>query len=72
MSKIVKFSDYTNKTYIKTKKDAFDSALDLLSKQNGVSYEKMLLGTNTEKKIERTKLNAKMEITKKEIELMEG
>lgn len=72
MSKIVHLNDFKNSKDDNNKNDAFKSALDRLSKQNGVSYEKMLLGSINEKKIERNKLNKKMKLTQKEIELMEG
>jgi hypothetical protein len=48
--------------------DSFSKAIERLTKQNGICYDKLLLGTPTEKAKERKLLNEKMARTKRELE----
>lgn len=71
ISNIVYLEEYKNRKsdqLLNDTEDSFSKAIERLTKQNGISYEKMLLGTPAEKLKERKLLNEKMARTKLEIE----
>lgn len=71
ISKIVYLAEYKNRKsdqLANDNEDSFSKAIERLTKQNGISYEKMLLGTPDEKAKERKLLNEKMARTKLELE----
>lgn len=71
ISKIVYLAEYKNRKsdqLANDNEDSFSKAIERLTKQNGISYEKMLLGTPDEKAKERKLLNEKMARTKIELE----
>lgn len=71
ISKIVYLAEYKNRKsdqLANDNEDSFSKAIERLTKQNGISYEKMLLGTPDEKAKERKLLNEKMARTRLELE----
>lgn len=71
ISNIVYLEEYKNRKsdqLVTDNEDSFSKAIERLTKQNGISYEKMLLGTPDEKAKERKLLNEKMARTKIELE----
>ncbi|EMF0525544.1 MULTISPECIES: hypothetical protein [Enterococcus] len=72
MSNVVNLNDFKNSRTKNNVNTDFMKALDRLSKQNGLDYEKMILGNLNEKKMEKEKYVKKMELARKKIELMEG
>lgn len=71
ISNIVYLAEYKNRKsdqLVTDNEDSFSKAIERLTKQNGISYEKMLLGTPDEKAKERKLLNEKMARTKLELE----
>jgi len=63
---VINYEYYKSAKDVLSKKDSFYAALDILSKQNGVNYRKMYLGTKEEKQAEHTKLKEKIMLHKEE------
>lgn len=69
MSNVIDFKKYKE---VNNDNVDFMKALNRLSKQNGINYVNLILGSNDEKKIEKEKYTNKMDLARKKIELMEG
>ena len=63
---VINYEYYKSAKDVLSNRDAFEAALDILSKQNGVNYRKMYLGTFEEKQAEHNKLKEKMMLHKEE------
>lgn len=75
IGKIVYMSEYKSRKadqLVNDNEDSFSKAIERLTNQNGISYDKLLLGTADEKLLERKILNEKMARTKIEIDGIES